>query len=79
MSHALPAIDVLVSVSQIVRNPKSDIPALIPISRSSWFAGVKSGKYPPPDVRLGARTVCWKLSTIARFIEQSSAKARGAA
>lgn len=79
MSHALPAADVLVRVAQIVGNPKAGIPALIPISRSSWFAGVKSGKYPPPDVRLGARTTCWRLSTIARFIERSSASAGGAA
>lgn len=39
-------------VNQIVRVPGSESPALIPVSRSSWLAGVKSGIYPQP-VRLG--------------------------
>ena len=60
--------DKLVRTKQIVGDRKSGIAALIPVSRSDWFAGIKSGKYPPPDVRLSARTVCWRLSTINRFI-----------
>lgn len=67
--HAVPQIaDVLVRVSQIVGDKTAGVPPLIPVSRSSWFAGVKAGKYPPPDVRLGARTVCWRLSTIQKLI-----------
>lgn len=31
------------------------IPALIPVSRSTWWAGVKSGRYPQPVRSLGRR------------------------
>lgn len=34
---------------------------LIPVSRSSWWAGVKSGRYPAP-IKLGAGTTCWRAS-----------------
>ena len=45
------------------RTPRSHIDPLIPISRASWWAGVKSGKYPPP-IKLGSRTTCWRESDI---------------
>jgi predicted DNA-binding transcriptional regulator AlpA len=41
---------------------------LIPISKSSWWAGVRSGRFPPPR-RLGARTVAWRASDIEALIE----------
>ena len=34
------------------------VPALIPVSRSTWWAGVKSGRYPRP-VKLGPRITAW--------------------
>ena len=35
---------------QIVGDSKAQppVPALIPVSRSTWWAGVKSGRYPQP-------------------------------
>lgn len=44
---------------------------LIPVSRSTWWAGVKSGRYPRP-VRLGARAVAWRASDIAALIEKGA-------
>jgi predicted DNA-binding transcriptional regulator AlpA len=41
--------------------------AAIPVSRSSWYAGVKAGKY-PQSVKLGPRTTAWKVSDIRAFI-----------
>ncbi len=41
--------------------------AHVPISRSSWFAGVKSGRYPKP-VRLSERRVAWRASDIRSFV-----------
>lgn len=41
--------------------------AHIPISRSSWFAGVKAGRYPKP-VRLSDRRVAWRASDIRSFV-----------
>ena len=41
--------------------------AHVPISRSGWFAGVKSGRYPKP-VRLSERRVAWRASDIRSFV-----------
>ncbi len=42
--------------------------AVIPISRSSWFAGIKSGKY-PRGIRLGERTTVYRVDDIRALIE----------
>ena len=54
---------------QIVGNPKANppIPPIIPISKSSWWAGVKSGKYPKP-IKLGERTTVWSVDSIRALI-----------
>lgn len=41
--------------------------AHIPISRSGWWAGVKTGRYPAP-VRISARCVAWKSEDIRALI-----------
>lgn len=41
----------------------------IPVGRSSWWAGCRTGKFPLP-VRLGARTVAWRASDIAALVEK---------
>jgi predicted DNA-binding transcriptional regulator AlpA len=41
---------------------------LIPISKSSWWAGVKCGKYPAP-LKLSQRTTVWRESDIRALIE----------
>jgi predicted DNA-binding transcriptional regulator AlpA len=46
---------------------------LIPVSKSSWWAGVKSGRFPQP-VKLGPRTTAWKASDIAALVESLSKK-----
>lgn len=43
---------------------------VIPVSRSSWFAGIAAGKYPQP-VRLGPRTSAYRVEDIRRLIEQA--------
>lgn len=44
---------------------------LLPISRTSWWCGVRSGRYPQP-VKLGARITAWRLSDILALIEQGA-------
>ncbi len=41
---------------------------LIPISKSAWWAGCQSGRYPKP-IKLGPRTTVWKAEDILAFIE----------
>jgi len=48
-----------------VRLPQ--ILAVFPISRSGFWAGVKSGKYPQP-VKLSARCTAWKAEDIHALI-----------
>lgn len=52
---------------QIIGDIKRGIPAVIPVSKSSWWAGVASGKY-PPSVKLGPRTTVWPVEAIRDYI-----------
>ena len=47
--------------------------ALIPVSRSAWWAGCKSGRYPKP-VKLGPRTTAWRAADIAALLEKLTAE-----
>ncbi|MGZ8172618.1 helix-turn-helix transcriptional regulator [Methylobacter sp.] len=67
-THQLPETGFL-RLSQIIGNKKTSIPALIPIGRTSFLNGVKSGKYPKP-VKLGERTTAWKVEDIRALIGQ---------
>lgn len=55
--------EILIRLPEVLRR--------LPVSRSGWWAGVKSGKYPQP-VKLGPRTTCWKQSDIDRLIQSLS-------
>lgn len=67
--HQLPETGYL-RLPQIIGNPKANppIPAVIPVCKSSWWAGVKSGRYPKP-VKLGPRTTAWRVSDIRALID----------
>jgi prophage regulatory protein len=58
-------------LSQIIGNPKAipPIPAIIPVSKSSWWLGVGDGKYPKP-IKLGPKTTVWKAEEIRGLIER---------
>ena len=55
---------------QILGDPKAKppIPAIIPVGKSTWWAGVKSGRFPQP-VKLGPRTTAWRVEDIRRLCE----------
>ncbi len=57
---------------QIIGNPKADppIPAIIPVGKSTWWAGVKSGRYPKPVRTLGPRITAWRVEDIRTLIDQ---------
>lgn len=62
-------------LAQIVGNPKANppIPPIIPVSKSAWWAGVKSGRYPKP-CKLGPRTTVWRTDDIRLLIEQATSR-----
>ena len=46
-------------------------PGLIPVSRSTWWAGVNTGRFPKP-VKLGERMVAWKVEDIREYIKKAN-------
>ena len=59
---------------QIIGDPKAKppIPPLIPVSKSSWWLGVKNGRYPQP-VKLGPRMTAWAVDSIRALIAAMTA------
>lgn len=57
-------------LKQVLGDPKADppIPALIPISRSNWYAGIKSGRYPTPVKILGPKISLYRVEDILNLI-----------
>lgn len=41
----------------------------IPVSKSTWWAGVQSGRY-PAGVKLSARCTGWRISDIQNLLDQ---------
>lgn len=41
---------------------------LIPVGKSTWWAGIKTGRYPKP-VKLSARVTAWRVEDIRALIE----------
>ena len=56
-----------VRVWQIVGSKSKNIPALLPIGRTTFLDGVKSGRFPKP-IRLGVRIVAWRVEDIREVI-----------
>jgi prophage regulatory protein len=45
----------------------------IPVSRSTWWAGVQQGHFPAP-VKIGKRVTAWRRSDIAQLIAKLAQK-----
>ena len=43
----------------------------IPVSKSTWWAGIKTGRYPKP-VKLGERITAWRVEDIRALIERGA-------
>jgi predicted DNA-binding transcriptional regulator AlpA len=69
--HILPETGYL-RLPHIIGDPKAEppIPAIIPVSKSTWWAGVKSGRYPKPVRSLGQRITAWRVEDIRALIQQ---------
>ncbi len=62
----IPAVGFL-RLTQIIGSKKNNIPPLFPVSRSTWLAGVKSGRY-PAAIKLGMRSVGWRVEDVLALI-----------
>jgi len=68
--NKLPEIGYL-RLRQIIGDSKSrpQISPIIPVGKSTWWNGVKSGRYPKP-IKLGPRTTAWRVEDIRELIVQ---------
>jgi len=57
---------------QILGDPKATppIPPIIPISKSAFWSGIATGKY-PRGIKLGPKTTVWRASEIYALVEQA--------
>ena len=69
--HELPETGYL-RLPQIIGNPKADppIPAIIPVSKSTWWQGCSSGLYPKP-IKLSPRVTVWSIESIRELIKKT--------
>lgn len=40
---------------------------IVPVSRATWWNGIKDGRF-PPGIKLGPKTTVWRKSSIDRLI-----------
>ncbi|MEO5346814.1 MAG: AlpA family phage regulatory protein [Magnetococcus sp. YQC-9] len=64
--------DNFLRLEQIIGNQEKGIPAMIPVSKTTWYKGVKEGRYPPP-VKLSERARGWRTSDIIQCIQMNNA------
>ena len=60
----------LLRLSEILGDPDSSppVPALIPVSKSTWWKGVSDGIYPAP-FRISKRSVAWRAEELQSLID----------
>jgi prophage regulatory protein len=62
------------STAKTVDKPESfyrlpDVLKIIPVSRSRWWLGVRTGEYPAP-CKLSARCTAWSASSIQNLVHR---------
>jgi len=64
----------LLRLPQIIGDKKKGITPIVPVSKSTWWAGVKSGKY-PAGRKLSPKITVWLNSEVQavvdNFVEES--------
>lgn len=68
--HHLPETGLL-RLSHIIGDPKADppIPAIVPVGKTCWWEGVKTGRFPQPVKPFGPRITCWRVEDIRALVE----------
>jgi prophage regulatory protein len=45
----------------------------IPVGKSTWWAGVRTGRFPKP-VKIGTKTTAWRVEDIRNLIDSLSGR-----
>ena len=58
-------------LKQIIGDPKAEPPIqpILPISKSSWWDGVKTGRF-PKAIKIGANTTVWREDEIRSLVDK---------
>jgi hypothetical protein len=65
--RALPEFGLL-RLKQILGDPQNEsTPAIIPVSKTTWWDGVRAGRFPEP-IRIGGVTF-WRIDDIRRLCD----------
>ena len=48
-----------------------DVLKVFPVSKSTWWAGIKEGRY-PQSVKLGPKTTAWRVEDIRDLIARTA-------
>ena len=68
ISHNAIPETALLRLSQIIGDKRKGLAPLLPISKSSWWNGIKAGIY-PKGRKLSRRTTVWLAADIRKLIE----------
>jgi prophage regulatory protein len=52
-----------------IRLPK--VLAAVPVSKTTWYDGMNSGKFPKPTKKFGPRVAAWDVRDIRALLETS--------
>jgi len=56
-------------LKDIIGDPEKGVKGLIPVSRTTWWRGVKEGIYPKP-VKISSRTTAWRVEDVRELIKK---------
>ena len=58
-------------LKQIIGDSKAEPPIqpILPISKSSWWGGVKSGRF-PKAIKIGANTTVWREDEVRSLVDE---------
>lgn len=56
-----------VRIQQIIGNPKTGAPGVLPISRETFYNRIRAGVYPRPT-KLGPRISMWRVEDVRKMI-----------
>ena len=71
--HHLPEVGFL-RLPQIIGDPRATppVPAVIPVKKSCWWAGVRAGRY-PAAIKLSPRVTVWDVRAIRALVDELNA------
>ena len=69
--HAAERAGALLKVDGLLRLP--EVLALVPVSASTWWDGIRSGRF-PAGVKLGPRCTAWRAADIRDLLARLSAE-----